>query len=142
MSCCCPEEEHCWGDVVLLCLVAQSCPTLCDPLDCSLPGSSVRGDFPGKNIGVGRHALLQGIFPTQGLKPGLPHYRRILHCLSHQGSWSDTSRQMDGERTGRNSPFFLLQPCSLPLAPLLAESSGKPLAKQKCALQSSIPSIT
>ena len=35
-----------------LCLVAQLCPTLCDPMDCSLPGSSVHGDFPGKNTGV------------------------------------------------------------------------------------------
>ena len=35
---------------------------------------------------MGCHALLQGIFPTQGLNPGLLHYRRILDCLSHQGS--------------------------------------------------------
>ena len=50
-----------------LCVCAkwlQSCPTLCDPMDCSLPGSSVHGDSPGKNTGVGSHALLQGIFPT------------------------------------------------------------------------------
>ena len=46
-------------------LIAQSCPTLCDPMDCSPPGSSVYGDSPGKNTGVGCHALLQGIFPTQ-----------------------------------------------------------------------------
>ena len=39
--------------------------------------------FPGKNTGVGCHALLQGIFTTQGLNPGLPHYRRILYHLSH-----------------------------------------------------------
>ena len=32
------------------------------------------------------HAFLQGIFPTQGWNPGLPHCRRILSCLSHQGS--------------------------------------------------------
>ena len=44
----------------------QSCPTLRDPVDCSLPGSSVHGDFPGKNTGVDCHFLLQGIFPTQG----------------------------------------------------------------------------
>ena len=43
-----------------LCLVAQSCLTLCDPMDCSLPGSSVHEDSPGKNTGVGCHALLQG----------------------------------------------------------------------------------
>ena len=41
-------------------LVAQSCPTLCNPMDYILPGSSVHGDSPGKNTGVGCHALLQG----------------------------------------------------------------------------------
>ena len=49
----------------------QLCPTLCNPRDCSLPGSSVHGDSPDKNIGVGCHALLQGIFPTQGLNAHL-----------------------------------------------------------------------
>ena len=44
----------------------QSCPTLCDAMDCSPQGSSAHGDFPGKNTGVGCHALLWGIFPTQG----------------------------------------------------------------------------
>ena len=60
-------------DVLSVSLVAQSCPTLCDHMDCSQPGSSVHGDSPGKNTGVGCHALLQGIFPTQGSNPGLPH---------------------------------------------------------------------
>ena len=50
------------------------------------PGSSVRGDSPGKNIGVGCHALFLGIFPTQGSNPGLPHFRQILYHLSHLGS--------------------------------------------------------
>ena len=70
----------------VLCLVTQSCPTFCDPMDCSPPSSSVHGYSPGKNTGVGCHALLQGIFPTQGLNPGLPHCRWILYQLSHQGS--------------------------------------------------------
>ena len=56
----------------MLCLVTQSYPTLCDPMDCNVPGASVHGDSPGKNTGVGCHALLQGIFPTQGLKPRAP----------------------------------------------------------------------
>ena len=55
-------------------------------MDCSPSGSSVHGDTPGKNTGMGCHALLQGIIPTQGLNPGLPHCRRILYQLSHQGS--------------------------------------------------------
>jgi len=55
-------------------------------MDCSPPGFSVHGDSPSKNTGMGCHALLQGIFPTQGLNPGLPQCRQILHCLNHQGS--------------------------------------------------------
>ena len=74
------------NSVCVLCLVTQSCPTLCDPMDFSLPDSTVYGDCPGKNTGVGCHALFQGIFPGQGWNPGLPRCRRILHCLSHQGS--------------------------------------------------------
>ena len=70
----------------LLYLVTQSCLTLCDPVDCSPSGSSVHGDSPDKNTGVGCHALLQGIFPTQGLNPSLPRCRQILYCPSHQGS--------------------------------------------------------
>ena len=69
-----------------MCLVALWCPILCDPMDYSLPGSSVRGDSPGKNTGVGCHALLQEIFPTQGSNPGLVHCMEILEGLSHQGS--------------------------------------------------------
>ena len=44
------------------CLVVQLCLTLCDPMDCSPPGSSVHRDSQGKNTGVGCHAFLQGIF--------------------------------------------------------------------------------
>ena len=67
-------------------LDSQSCPTLCNPMDCSPPGSSVHGGSLGKNTGVGCHALLQGTFPTLGLKPGLPHCRQTLYRLSHQGN--------------------------------------------------------
>ena len=70
----------------MLCSVAQLCPTLCDPMDCSPPGSSVHWDSPGMNTAVGCHALLQGIFPTQRSNPGLPHCRQIVYCLSHQES--------------------------------------------------------
>ena len=127
-------------------LVSQSCPTLCNPMDCSPPGSSVHGilqarilewvaissfrgsapylavlpfiaslatskvkvkslspvwlfatswtvayqllcpwDFPSKNTGVDCHFLLQEIFQTQGLNPGLPRYRQTLYSLSHLG---------------------------------------------------------
>ena len=55
-------------------------------MDCSLPGSSVHGIFPGNSTGVDCHFLLQGIFLTQGSNPGLPHCRQMLYHLSHQGS--------------------------------------------------------
>ena len=54
----------------------QSCPIFCDPMDCSPPGSSVHGVFPGRNTGADCHFLLQGIFPTQG--SNLP-LLRLLH---------------------------------------------------------------
>ena len=70
----------------VLCLVTWLCPTLWDPMDCGPPGSSVHEDSPGKNTRVGCHALLQGIFPTQGSNPGLPHCTWILCRVSYQGS--------------------------------------------------------
>ena len=79
------SPETMWGSP-LLCLVTQSRPTLCNLMDCSPPGSSVHRSSPGKNTAVSCHALLQGIFLTQGLNPGLPHCRRILYRLSHTGS--------------------------------------------------------
>ena len=63
--------------IYVLCLVTQSCPTLCSPMDCSPPGFSVHGGSPGKNTGVGCHSLLQEIFPNQGLNPGLPYCRHL-----------------------------------------------------------------
>ena len=60
--------------------VTQSCPTLCDPIDC------IPWNFPGQNIGVGSLSLLQGIFPTQESNRGLLHCRQILYQLSYEGS--------------------------------------------------------
>ena len=62
--------------------LAQSCLTLCNPMDYTYSP----WNFPGQNTGVGSLSLLQGIFPTQGSNPGLPHCRQILYQLSHQGS--------------------------------------------------------
>ena len=61
------------------------------PVDCSPPDSSVHGDGPGKNTGVGCHALLHGIFPDQGSNLGLLHCRWILYQLSPQGNPSTYS---------------------------------------------------
>ena len=58
----------------------------CDLMDYSLPGSSVHGDSPGKNTGVGCYFLLQGIFLTQGSNSSLLLCRQTLYPLSHQRS--------------------------------------------------------
>ena len=56
-------------------LVAQSCLTLCDPMDCQPARLLCPWASPGKNIGMGCHALLQNIFLTQGLNLGLLHHK-------------------------------------------------------------------
>ena len=56
----------------MLCLVAQLCLTLCNPVDCSLPGSSVHGASPGKNTGVGLPGPPPGDFPDTEIEPGSP----------------------------------------------------------------------
>ena len=64
-------------------LVAQSCLTLCDPMDYSPPGSSVHEILQARILTPGHHCLLQGIFPIQGLNPDLLHCKQILYQLSH-----------------------------------------------------------
>ena len=70
------EQESCLIHFVFFhsseVLVTQSCQTLCDPMDCSLPGSSVCGDSPGMNTGMGCHFLLQGTLPDPVIEPGSP----------------------------------------------------------------------
>ena len=120
-------------------------------MDYSLPGSSIHGILQAKNTGMGCHALLQEIFPTQGLNPGLPHYRQMLYCLSHQGSLSHVQLlqlhglgpttllcpwDFSGENTGLGCQSLLLKVFltqGLKLSPMLqadsftTESPGKPL---------------
>ena len=64
--------------------VAQSCPPLCDPMNCSLPGSSVPGILKARILECVAIPFLQGIFPTQGSNPGLLLGRQILYCLRHR----------------------------------------------------------
>ena len=63
-------------------LVAQLCPTLCNPRDCSPPGSSVHGIF--------QAGIQKWIFSTQASTLGLLHCRQILYYLSHQGNLAMT----------------------------------------------------
>ena len=61
--------------------VVQSCLTLCDPMD-----YTVHGILQARILEWVSLSLLQGMFPTQGLNPGLLHCKRILYQLSHKGS--------------------------------------------------------
>ena len=69
--------------------VAQSCPTLCNHMGCSLTRLLCLWNYSGKSIGVGCLFLLQAVFPTQGSNPDLPHCRQTLNHMSHQ--WSHIS---------------------------------------------------
>ena len=88
-----------WQLYAVLGLVSKLCPTLCNPVDSSRPVSSVHEDSPGEDTGVGGHALLQEIFPTQRSNPGLPHCRQILFTIwatrvatvyQYANKWSQT----------------------------------------------------
>ena len=65
-------------------LVTKSCLTLCDPMDCSLPGSSVHGD---SLAGIMEWVAIPftGDLPDTGSNSGLLHYKWIPCHLSHQG---------------------------------------------------------
>ena len=72
-------EERGFSEVYGL---GEGCAVCYHPRHCSPPGSSVHGDSPGQNTGVGCHALLQGIFPAQGSNLhllGLLHGMQILY---------------------------------------------------------------
>ena len=80
------------------CMCAKSlqlCPTLCDPMESSLPGSSVHGDSPSKNTGVSCHALLQGIF--------------LIQQSNHVSCWSCTAGDSLLLSPGDKLFFLLLQ---------------------------------
>ena len=88
--------------------------------------------FPGKNTGVGCHFLLQGIFPTQGLNPGLPHCRQVLYRLRHRGVYRFTGIGYNLAATPPPSlPITVLNPSEVsmcwtsicPFNPLLGRAS-------------------
>ena len=81
--------------ITVLCLVAQPCLTLCDPVDCMWPTRFLYSwNSPGKNTGMGSHSLLQGIFLTQESNQAKSHCRPILYHLNqkqiaHSGHYND-----------------------------------------------------
>ena len=74
----------------MLCFITQPCPPLCDPTDCSPPGSSLHGILQARTLEWVAMPSLQRIFQTQGSDPGLLHCRQILYHLSHREakSWA------------------------------------------------------
>ena len=78
-----------WRCIILAAfiLVAQSCPTLCNPMDCSLPGSSVHGILQARILEwVAMPPHPPGDLPNLGIEPRSPTLQAVLYCLSHQGS--------------------------------------------------------
>ena len=104
------------------CLCAQSlqsCPTLCEHVDGSPPGSSVHGDSPGKNPGVGCRVLLQGIFLTQGSKLRLLH---LLHC--NAGEFFTTRDTREAPTVVTVLAYLSLLKPSFPLSSMTSGSLG------------------
>ena len=112
--------------------VVQLCLTLCDLMDCSLPGSSVHGIVQASNTGVDCHALLQGIFPIQGSNLSLLHCRQIPNHIATSEALLNVMRlslfmlhspiflwsvvQTQGPLVTRHDQaiVFVNQPCTLP----------------------------
>ena len=70
--------------ITLVCvLVAKSCPTFLDPMDCSPPGSFVHGILQARIL---EWVAIPGDLPDPEIDPGFLHCRQILYHLSHQGS--------------------------------------------------------
>ena len=88
---CVGVHPTCMCKLYIICNVSVSCSVVSDslrlhglkPTRLLCPWNS-----PGKNTGVGCHALLQGIFPTQGWQLGFPRCRQILYHLSHQCAYT------------------------------------------------------
>ena len=87
-------------------LVAQSCLTLCNPMDYSPPGSSIHGILEAGILEWIAMPFSRGIFPTQVLNPGLPNYRQILYCLSFQGSPWGYLCQLSGYKPSKLLPLY------------------------------------
>ena len=107
---------------------AQSRPTLCDPMDCRLPQLLCPWDFPGKNTGVGCQALLQGIFPTQGLNPRLfclPHWQAGSLPLAPPGKPSSCFSKFQISLS-----WLLLHPCHHQIPTVLQEQPKQVVSYQ------------
>ena len=73
-------------DMKVKVLVAQLCPTLCDPMDCGPPGSSDNGIFQARILEWVAMPFFRGLFLSQGSNPGLPHCGQILYHMNYPES--------------------------------------------------------
>ena len=87
VNCCCDEEMLLTSEVLLCLCLLSHVQLFTTPRTIAHHVPLVHGDSPGKNTGMGCHALLQGIFPTQASNPDFPYCRWILNHLSHQGTY-------------------------------------------------------
>ena len=128
-----------------LCLVAQQFPILCNSIDCILPGSSVHRDSPGRNTGVGHHALLQGNLPNPGTESRSP----ALQVGSLPAELPGEPRSNSGMETRGAGPYssFLLpvtyrsgqmlscpRPQFLEITPIWWEGMGEGRIPHPCLL--------
>ena len=91
-------------------LFAESCPSLCDPMDCSPTRLLYSWNSPGKNTRVGSYSLLQGIFLTKRLNVALLHCRQILYPLSHQRNSTPSKLNMNFLKACKLSSIWQLFP--------------------------------
>ena len=92
------------GFMCVLCSVAQLCPTLYDPMDCSPPRLLCPWNFSDKNTGLGFHALLPGIFLTPGSNPCLLHWQLGSLPLVPYGMASNWINKDSGVATEHSKP--------------------------------------
>ena len=80
-----PGPSQSAGKLYLCVLVTQLCLTLCEPMDCGLPGSSVHGILQARILEWVAIPFCRGFILTEGLNPSLLPWRQILYHLSNQG---------------------------------------------------------
>ena len=101
--------------------VAQSHPTLCDPM-----GYTVHGILQARMLERVAFPFSRGIFPTQGSNAGLPHCRQILYQLSHKGSPRILEWVAHPFSSRSSYPGIELESPALQVDSLSTELSGKP----------------
>ena len=86
-------------------LVIQSCPTLCNPMHCIPPGSSVHGILQARTL---EWVAISFSRADAGLKPGSPEWRQILYSLSHQGSPNKRKQQSQKKPEAEGTAWSVL----------------------------------